>query len=95
MQEPMRMSFDELALRLRAVFDTMAQHGETVLVEKEGLLFKIEPAQEQQDVWVTYDPKRASQGIKKSAGALSGVDRDTLIKDIHEQRQQDSQGRPA
>ena len=89
------MSFDELALRLRAVFDTMAQHGETVLVEKEGLLFRIEPAQEQQDIWATYDPQRAGQGIKKSAGALAGVDREALLKDIHEQRQQDSQGRPA
>lgn len=96
MQEPMRMSFDEFARRLRAIFDTMAQRGEKVLVEKEGLLFRLEPEKApKQDIWADYDPGRVRQGLKSSAGALAGVDRDTLIKDIHGQRQQDSHGRPA
>jgi hypothetical protein len=51
MQEP--MSFDEFARQLRAVFDTLAQHGKRVLVEKEGLLFRLEPekAPKRPDIW--------------------------------------------
>lgn len=97
MQEPMRISFDEFARRLRTVFDNMADRGERVLVEKEGLLFWLEREKDPkpQDIWANYDPQRVKQGLKSSAGALAGVDRDALIKDIHLQRQQDSHGRPA
>jgi hypothetical protein len=95
MQEP--MSFDEFARQLRAVFDTLAQRGERVLVEKEGLLFRLEQekAPKKPDIWTDYDPQKARQGLQRSAGALAGVDRDALIEDIHRQRQQDSHGRPA
>jgi hypothetical protein len=48
-----------------------------------------------QNIWANYDPKKAIAGIRKSKGALKGVDRDTLQKDIREQRGQDSKGRPA
>jgi hypothetical protein len=34
-------------------------------------------------------------GLKKSAGALKGVDHEALKKDIQSQRQQDSHSRPA
>jgi hypothetical protein len=47
------------------------------------------------DIWATYDPKKAIEGIRKSAGALQGVDRDRLQREIREQRGQDSKGRPA
>ncbi|HEU0022292.1 MAG TPA: hypothetical protein VFR55_11560 [Dehalococcoidia bacterium] len=97
MEEPIRISFDEFAHRLRAVFDNMAERGGKVLVEKEGLLFRIEPEKDPktQDIWANYDPRKVRQGLKNSAGALAGVDRDALIRDIHLQRQQDSHGRPA
>jgi hypothetical protein len=49
----------------------------------------------QQDIWADYDPEKAREGIKKSAGALKGVDRETFQKDVKNQRQQDSHGRPA
>jgi hypothetical protein len=48
-----------------------------------------------QDIWANYDPEKAIDGIRKSKGALKGVDRDTLQKEIREQRGQDSKGRPA
>jgi hypothetical protein len=47
------------------------------------------------DIWENYDPKKAIEGIRKSAGAIQGVDRDTLQREIREQRGQDSKGRPA
>jgi hypothetical protein len=49
----------------------------------------------QQDIWADYDPEKAIEGIRKSAGALQGVDRDTLQREIREQRGQGSKGRPA
>jgi hypothetical protein len=91
------MSSDEFARQLRAVFDTMAKRGEKVLVEKEGVLFRLEPEEtlKKLDIWADYDPEKVKQGLQSSAGALAGVDRDALKKDIRSQRQQDSNGRPA
>jgi hypothetical protein len=47
-----------------------------------------------QDIWKHYDPDKAKAGLRKSAGALQGVDRDALQMDIQHQRKQDSHGRP-
>jgi hypothetical protein len=47
-----------------------------------------------QDIWVHYNPKKAVEGIRKSKGALQGVDRDTLQREIREQRSQERPGRP-
>ncbi len=48
-----------------------------------------------QDIWATYDPKKAIEGLRKSKGAITGVDREALQKDIRDLRGQDSTGRPA
>jgi hypothetical protein len=91
------MSFNQFARQLQAVFDTMAKRGGKVLVEKEGVLFRLEPENvpKKEDIWASYDPEKTIQGLRKSAGALKGVDRDTLQRDIQNQRKQDSHGRPA
>jgi hypothetical protein len=47
------------------------------------------------DIWADYDPEKVRQGLRASAGALKGVDIETLQKDIKSQRKQDSHGRPA
>jgi hypothetical protein len=49
----------------------------------------------QPDIWQDYDPEKAREGIRKSAGALQGVDIEALKKDIKRQRQQDDHDRPA
>jgi hypothetical protein len=49
----------------------------------------------QPDIWADYDPEKAREGLRKSAGALKGVDIEALKRDIRDQRGQDSQGRPA
>ena len=97
MQDPMRLSFDEFARHLRVVFDTMAKRGEKVFVEKEGVLFRLEAenAPEKPDIWADYDPEKVREGLRKSAGALKGVDIEELKRDIRDQRGQDSKGRPA
>jgi hypothetical protein len=46
------------------------------------------------DIWATYDPQKARESLRKSAGALQGVDIAALQRDIRDQRGQDSHGRP-
>jgi hypothetical protein len=57
--------------------------------------FRIEITEPPEDIWAGYDPQRARTALKKSAGALSGIDHEQLIADIHAAREQDSDGRPA
>jgi hypothetical protein len=92
---PDAMSFHQFASQLPKVFDTMAKRGEKVLVEKDGMLFRLEPEKKPQDIWANYDPEKVRESLRKSAGALKGVDIDLLNQDIRDQREQDSKGRPA
>ena len=93
MQDP--MSFQQFASQLPKVFDTIAKRGEKVLVEKDGMLFRLEPEKKPQDIWAHYDPEKVREGLRKSAGALKDVDIAALKQDIRDQREQDSNGRPA
>ncbi|MBI4639513.1 MAG: hypothetical protein HY731_02400 [Candidatus Tectomicrobia bacterium] len=96
-KEPQRISFDEFALHLRTVFDTIMQQREAVLIEKDGQFYRLEPEQVKQseNIWASYDLQKVREALQKSAGALFGVDRDALLTDIHTARQQKSHGRPA
>jgi hypothetical protein len=49
----------------------------------------------QPDIWAGYDPEKAREGLRKSAGALKGVDIAALKRDIADQRGQNTTGRPA
>jgi hypothetical protein len=86
MQDP--MSFQQFASQLPKVFDTIAKRGEKVLVEKDGMLFRLGPEErlKKPDIWANYDPERVREGLRKSAGTLTGVDRDTLQREIRDQR---------
>jgi hypothetical protein len=42
-----------------------------------------------------YDPQRMIEAIYASAGALKDVDTDALLQTLHEERRQNSTGRPA
>ena len=67
-----------------------------LLLETDGELYRLERMQtEQEDIWDSYDGRKVTQALKRSAGALAGIDRKALLKDIHEQRAQDSSGRPS
>ncbi len=47
-----------------------------------------------QDVWSAYDPERARRALRAGAGALVGVDRAALLRDLRDGRSQASAGRP-
>jgi hypothetical protein len=46
------------------------------------------------DIFAGYDSEKVLAGLRASAGALAGTERDELLDDIRAQRGQDSQGRP-
>jgi hypothetical protein len=47
------------------------------------------------NIWASYDPKKVRQALRRSAGLLAGVDVEQLLHELSEQREQDSEGRPA
>jgi hypothetical protein len=53
------------------------------------------PQKQKPDIWTDYDPEKVREGLRKSAGALKGVDIEALKRDIRDQRKQDSHGRPS
>lgn len=81
--------------------------GESVLVDTGKAMYplKIQRSQRpptlpserrpKEDIWANYDPARVLDALGQSAGALKGVDGEALLKDIYEQREQDTPGRPA
>jgi hypothetical protein len=44
-------------------------------------IMRVNQKEKRQDIWTHYDPKKAIEGIRKSRGALKGVDRETLQRD--------------
>ena len=96
-KEVKRVNFDEFAVNLPTIFDTMAQKKEPVLIEREGQIYRLELEQTQppENIWTSYDPEIVRRGLMESAGALAGVDREALLRDIHGAREQASHGRLA
>jgi excisionase family DNA binding protein len=46
------------------------------------------------DIWAGYDPTRVKEALRRAAGALAGIDRGALLRDIRAGREQESTGRP-
>ncbi len=45
-------------------------------------------------IWTQYNPQKVRAALQQSAGALQGVDRKELLRDLADQRGQESTGRP-
>ena len=64
-----------------------------VVLEKDGERYVL--AREcAHDIWADYDPEKVRQALRQGTGILAGVDRESLLSDIHAAREQDSPGRP-
>jgi hypothetical protein len=48
-----------------------------------------------ESIWANYNPVQIKAALRQAQGALSGLDRQRLLKDIDEAREQDSKTRPA
>lgn len=74
-----------------------------IRVKREDLQALVQPTKAEEvkgakgrapeEIFANYDPKRAREALRKSAGALAGVDRQALLDDIHAARKQASHGR--
>lgn len=97
MQQPRRIAFDEFARQLGTIFEAVRSEKRPVLVEKEGQLFRVEEEHlhEPSDMWAGYSAERVRAGLRRSAGAFQGLDRDAFLADVKEQLEQDSTGRPS
>lgn len=95
--------FDDFRDQLGTIFDAIGRDRRPVIVERDGVLYRLEPqlqtpplqTSDPHDIWRNYDPKKVREAMRQAAGVLAGVDRDELLRDIHQQREQDSTGRPA
>ena len=67
--------------------------GAPVILEKDGERYVL-AREEAQDIWAAYDPDAVRHALRQSIGALAGLDRKSLLEDIHAAREQDSPGRP-
>lgn len=81
----------ESGSELAAVVDQAADAP--ILLEKNGQRYRL--AREPKDPMAGYDPERARAALDRVFGMLSGVDVEELKRDLREQREQDSIGRPA
>jgi hypothetical protein len=95
--------FEDFARRVRSVFDDVARKGRAVLVERDGLVYRLEPqlqpppvqTADPHNIWANYDPVKVQEAFSRAVGLLRGVDTEQLKRDLLEQREQDSTGRPA
>jgi hypothetical protein len=73
----------------------MPTHRKTVTVLPDSELSLIAQTEPAGNVFAHYDPQAAIAGLRALDEAFAGVDRDQLLRDVHAQRAQVSQGRPA
>ena len=64
-----------------------------VILDRDGERYVL-AREDAHDIWADYDPEKVRQALLQSAGALAGVDRKSLLSDIHAAREQNSPGRP-
>ncbi len=94
--------FEDFARQVRSIFDDVARQGRAVLVERDGMLYRLEPqlqplppqTADPANIWANYDPAKVQEAFSGAVGLLRGVDTEQLKRDILEQREQDSSGRP-
>ena len=64
-----------------------------VVLEKNGERYVL-AREDAHDIWADYDPEKVRQALRQGTGILAGVDRESLLSDIHAAREQNSSGRP-
>jgi hypothetical protein len=55
--------------------------NEPVLLEREGVVYRLSRTDEIEDIWAGYDPDRVRAGLKAMAGILS-VDEGERLKEL-------------
>ena len=87
--EPFTIQIDPTSELARALVGA----DEPVVLDSNGVRYRV--LREQDALFESYDPSRVREALRKSAGALGGVNVTTLKRELRAQREQDSEGRPA
>lgn len=66
-----------------------------LLVQVNGTRYRIEREREREGLIHPPNPRGLREALDRSAGALARIDTDELKRDLREQGEQDSHGRPA
>lgn len=83
----------ELGLTLKAA----RASGEPVIVDTGETTYTllVDQAEPADDILANYDPRAAIEAFQALQGVFEGVDVEKLLRDLRDQRGQDSSGRPA
>jgi hypothetical protein len=87
--EPQTIQIDPTSELARALADA----DEPVVLDSNGVRYRVLRVED--NIFEGYDPRRVRDALRRSAGALAGVDVTALKRALRAQRAQDSQGRPA
>jgi hypothetical protein len=68
--------------------------GKPLILVRDGVRFRLQREDPKPDIWANYDPERVLKVLEETAGSWRDIDTEALIAEIHEQRGQDSHGRP-
>lgn len=85
MGNPQTIPFDEFVADLVGIFDRLARRQEAGV--RYRLEYEFSPTAS--ELWTAYDPEQVRRALQESAGALAGVDCDTLLEDIYAARSYD------
>lgn len=84
--EPTRIDFDDFAKDIQMIFEHIRRSNEAVLIVRGDDVYRVERAPS--NAFADYDADRVRHALQQSAGALRGVDREELLRDIRAQREQ-------
>lgn len=79
---------------LAALLKAAAEAGQRLRVQANGQTYEVEvKPTRSRDIWEGYDPEAARKAWKDLAGILPDIDADAWIRQIKEDREQDTPGR--
>jgi len=87
-KEPLTITVDPASELARVLADA----DESIVLASNGVRYRVQ--READDLFAGYDPQRVRTALRRSAGALAGVDVAALKRELREQREQASRGRP-
>jgi hypothetical protein len=92
--ELVRIEFERFLANPEEAFELVRRTGSPVLVVRDGDTYRLQ-LDASAGLWSDHDPEAARRGLRAGIGALREVDVEELLSDLHDQRGQDSRGRPA
>jgi hypothetical protein len=67
--------------------------NEPLLLEKDGVVYRINRVDDEEDIWAGYDPERSRQVLRETAGSISREEAERIKELIYKGREEGS--RPA